>query len=179
MNEKEFIDIKNQIIGSINIQGEYLEIYDEILDSCLEGESTDTNLAINLKGSKGSLKRYKIKFNLIVAIQLLQVGVGSNDGGLNLKNGILFILGIISALASYDNVSLEPMQAQIIYILYGIHERGEMNPSEEELFELLHDKSYNITLSLNKFHMEVEKLLELKCIDIKEGKIELIEKVRF
>lgn len=179
MNEKEFIDIKNQIKGSVNIQGEYLEIYDKILDFCLEGEITDTNLAINLKGSKGSLKRYKIKFNLIVAIQLLQVAVESKDSGVNLKNGILFILGIIVSLASYENVSLEPMQAQIIYILYGIHEREERNPSEEDLFELLQAQSDNITLSRGKFNVEVEKLLELKCIDIKDGRIELIEKVRF
>lgn len=179
MNQKEFADLKNQIMLSIEVNDKNIEIFREILECCLERENCDTNLAINLKGGKGSINRYEMNFNLVVAIQLFLAGATGYGDGVNLKNGIMTILSIIAAITSKNNISLDIIKVKIIYVLYQMQERRERNPSEDELFNHLISQTDSNTLSRSVFDDEVEQLRELKCIDITEGYIKLIDKVRF
>jgi|GEM_PF-6144157 len=179
MNERECNELREQLLQEAGITDENREIFERVLKCCLKEDDDSGHLVIKLKGDKGILKRNCINFNLIVAIQLLNLLIDMNGSVLSMKNGISFVLQIVGILSGQNEKNLDDMQVIIIHVLYQIRENKERNISEDDLYERIQKEMNDKVINKNEFHNALSKLYELKCIKIYEGTVELEEKVRY
>lgn len=104
-------------------------------------------------------------FNLISIMKKLP----NLDGDIKVLGGILVTL--INELSS---IKLTKDQGCILYALFNLT-GGKTGVAEKVIFKTI--KDYNPSISLVKFDYELKTLIELECIERKNGKIFLIEEI--
>ena len=180
MDEKEFIELKKYLLNNIDLPDNEFEVFKTVLYSCLKKEETENKyLAIQISGLEGTLKRYKFSFNFLTALTLIELAMEDAGCEFDWEHWIMIILRIITTIYGFENISLDPAQVIIITELYNINKNIGRSISEEDIYARLKTQLDKRNIEKEIFDEALEKLRKLNCIEITQGNIKLIEKVRF
>lgn len=116
--------------------------------------------------NKDGLTRIFFKvFNLIFIIKKL---IGSNADFLTLG------ISLAKLVSDLLNITLTTDQGCILYALFNLT-GGKIGEEEEVIFETI--KDYNPSINKLIFDRELKRLIDLECVERKNGKIFLIEEI--
>lgn len=178
MNDGKLNEQKNRLMADIDLLDRELQIYRRILDCCLTEEGTaEKYLSIQIGNSQGNLKRYGLNFNLSTAITLVCTAIELTESKLDIKQWIMILLKIVANLLRQENVSLDSVQVRILIELYENQRRRRRDLMEEDLYEQVRKNEGNNDISKKAFDEALENLRKLKCIDVTQGFVTLVERV--
>lgn len=178
MDDKRLYELKNSLITAIDLPDRELQICRKILDCCLVEKETDEKyLSIQIGNSQGNLKKYGLNFNLSIALTLVCTAIEMTESKLDIKQWVMIILTIVASLIRQKNVSLEPIQIRILIELYKNQRCKRRDLMEEDLYELIRKSEENNDFSKKTFDEALENLRKMKCIEVTQGFVTLVERV--
>lgn len=178
MDDRRLYEQKNCLMADIDLPDRELQICRKILDRCLMEKETDERyLSIQIGNSQGNLKRYGLNFNLSTALTLVCTAIELAESELDIKQWIMIILTIVANLLGQENVSLEPVQIRILIELYENQRRKRRDLMEEDLYEQVRKSEENNNINKKVFDEALENLRKLKCIEVTQGFVTLVERV--
>ncbi|MDE7275136.1 MAG: hypothetical protein K2N95_19190 [Lachnospiraceae bacterium] len=178
MNDGKLNEEKNRLMADIDLPDKELQIYRKILDFCLTEEGTDERyLSIQIGNSQGNLKRYGLSFNLSTALTLVRTAIELTESELDIKQWVLILLTIVANLFRQENISLDSVQIRILIELYENQRRKRRDLMEEDLYEQVRKNEGNNEISKKAFDEALENLRKLKCIEVTQGFVTLVERV--
>ncbi|MDE6219362.1 MAG: hypothetical protein K2G51_02835 [Lachnospiraceae bacterium] len=178
MNDGKLNEEKNRLMADIDLPDKELQIYRKILDFCLTEEGTDERyLSIQIGNSQGNLKRYGLNFNLSTALTLVRTAIELTESELDIKQWVLILLTIVANLFRQENISLDSVQIRILIELYENQRRKRRDLMEEDLYEQVRKNEGNNEISKKAFDEALENLRKLKCIEVTQGFVTLVERV--
>ena len=177
MDDRKLDEIKNRLMADIDLPDQEKKIYRNILDCCLkEEEINEKYLSIKISNSEGNLKKYRLNFNLNTALTLARTANELAEGGMDMQQLVFNLLGIIVNLFRQESVRLDSAQVVILIELYENQRHRKRDFMEEDLYERVRKNEGNHIDKIT-FTQALEKLRKLKCIEVTQGIVRLVEKV--
>ena len=177
MDDRELDEIKNRLMKEIAISGRKERVFRDILDCCLKKEEVNEKyLSVQIRGTEGKLQKYRLNFNLGTALTMARTANELAEGGVDPEQLVFSLLGIIVNLFRKESVPLDPVQFLILTELYENQRHRKRILMEEDLYDRLRKNEEN-HIDRTSFTQALEKLRKLKCIEVTQGEVTLVEKV--